>query len=359
MKKAIVGAVKKVLGRKPAAPWVDRWHLESAADCMSFLSRHVPEVAAAGNGGILVIGEESAERGQLSAAMRAKGVNVEVRLPSGGDFEDIKNIACVTTSHFDARSVESIARALLATERLRSVPFEYILSRANLEPFERHDRAWYQGFYFIGPLLADGIDYKGIYEESLQHFELKCDVRDYLDLCQIIREIELNKIPGDVAEFGSYKGHSGYLISRLLEAHGSNKTLYMFDMFEAFPPEGLGVDSFWNDTHPVDFAVVSAKFAGRGNVRLVRGEFETTVPRNLPAKLAFAFIDCDSYRATKFLVNALFDPVLSSGGVMAFEDYGHPALLGNRLAVDELFAARPHCYRHFSQFSGIYIVRKN
>jgi len=351
-------AIRRAIGRPPALPLVYRWHLEAPSDCIAFIARHVSEVAAARSGGVLLIGDDDAHRRALTSEFKSKGVEVTARSPTDIEPPDPAAISCVTTSHFDARTVESIGRSLLASESLRAIPFEYILSRSNYEGFERHDPDYYRGFYFISPLLGDEIDYLGIYQESLERFELKCDVRDYLEICQMIREVVLNKVPGDIAEFGSYKGHSGYLISRLLEAHGSDKTLHMFDTFEAFPAESLGVDSFWSATHAVNFEEVSAKFSGRANVRLVRGDFERTVPRELPQQVAMAYIDCDSYRATKLLVGALYDHALPSGGLMAFEDYGHPALLGNRLAVDELFAARPACFRYFSPFSGIYIVRK-
>ena len=40
-------------------------------------------------------------------------------------------------------------------------------------------------------------------------------------------------LEGDVAEFGSFKGQSGYLIARYLEERKSDKRLFMFDAFES------------------------------------------------------------------------------------------------------------------------------
>jgi hypothetical protein len=54
----------------------------------------------------------------------------------------------------------------------------------------------------------------------------------------------------------------------------------------------------------------------------------------------------------------LYDNTLSKGGCMVFEDYGHPALLGNRLAIHQFFNERKNCLKFFSQFSGFYIVVK-
>ena len=70
------------------------------------------------------------------------------------------------------------------------------------------------------------------------------------------------------------------------------------------------------------------------------------------------YVDCDSYRATRFLVENIYEQMLSPGGVMVFEDYGHPHLLGCRVAVHEYFDQRHDCVKFFSQFSGFYIVVK-
>jgi O-methyltransferase len=344
---------------KPGLPAVDRWHLESEVDCIRYLVGRAASLRTADRDRVLIVADPGANREALASALRAQGITCETR--SIADLStshlDTSMTACLIPGSFESGVVSRVARVALADPRLRDLPFEYILSRTNHGSLERFDSPAYRGFYFIGPLLADGIDYRTIYEESLERFDRKCDVRDYLDVCQLVRELVINGVPGDVAEFGSFKGHSGYLISRLLEAHGSAKTLHMFDTFRTFPVESLGVDQFWSDTHDVQFEEVSRKLSGRANVKLVQGEFETTVPRELPPEIAFAYVDCDSYRATRHLIGAVYDR-LAPGGFMAFEDYGHPALLGNRLAVDEALGSRPGCWRWFSQFSGIYVVRK-
>ena len=132
----------------------------------------------------------------------------------------------------------------------------------------------------------------------------------------------------------------------------------MYDTFEKFPVETIGVDAFWSDTHEVNFEEVKAKFTDRKNVELVKGDFTETLSTVRPVQLSFIYVDCDSYRATTFLMKELYDTVLSSGGVMILEDYGHPALLGNRLAYHHFFDGRKDCFKFFSQFSGFMIIVK-
>ena len=167
-----------------------------------------------------------------------------------------------------------------------------------------------------------------------------------------------NGVPGDIAEFGSYQGHSGWLIARTLQALGSDKRVYLFDTFDEFPREPLGIDHFWNRTHGVDFAQVQARFAGLERVVFVRGDFTRTLPDSGLKQVALAHIDCDSYRATRFLIDTLFARHLSTGGLLICEDYGHPALLGARAAVHESVAHLPRHMPFYSQFSGLYAVLK-
>ena len=94
------------------------------------------------------------------------------------------------------------------------------------------------------------------------------------------------------------------------------------------------------------------------NVQLVKGDFTQTFEEIDTGKLALAFVDCDSYRGTEYLIKKIFDYCLAPSGLMLFEDYGHASLLGNRLAVHKLFDRKKNAFCFFSQFSGTYIVCK-
>jgi len=237
------------------------------------------------------------------------------------------------------------------------MPLEYA---TGLEPEKRQFRRQDEdaGHDFVSPLLLAKPSPYELYDQSLQRFEQKCALRDYLDLYQCLASVVEREVPGDIAEFGSYKGHSGWLIGKTLEGLGSAKPVYLFDMFESFPAESTGIDYFWTGTHQVHLQEVRSKMAELPAVRLVPGEFERTVPESGLDQLALAFVDCDSYRAVKYLAESLFDKRLSPGGAMVFEDYGHPALLGCRVAVHEFFDGRTDCFGFFSQFSGLYVVVK-
>jgi hypothetical protein len=91
---------------------------------------------------------------------------------------------------------------------------------------------------------------------------------------------------------------------------------------------------------------------------LSKGDFTRTFETSAVKRLALAYVDCDAYRSTDYLIRRIFPDILVPGGIMVFEDYGHAQLLGNRAAVHNYFDTRPGCVQFFSQFSGCYIVIK-
>ncbi len=269
----------------------------------------------------------------------------------------VKHTACIIAGFVDPKLLTKLGSQLSKHPFLSEIPFEFAVIPANsYSTLLNHD--WQKNESFVSPLLISDINYFDIYESSLSLFERKCQIRDYMDLCQLLQTTFERQVDGDVAEFGSFKGHSGYLMANLLRKANVNKKLFMFDMFDEFPEEKIGLDAFWNKTHQVDFQEVKEKFRSFENVVIVKGDFTETFRNTDIHKLCFVYIDCDSYRGTKFLLNAIFDQYLSKNGIIVLEDYGHGPLLGNRIAFHEFFDNREDCFKFFSQFSGFQIVVK-
>lgn len=313
-----------------------------------------------GDAWVLCIGDDGEFHRMLNERLRQESVKFRSHpLEQLRDWQsaDAKGLAAVICGYADSRRMTLAARQMSLHPVFSNVPFEYA---PGIDPakaaFGRLDE--YADTFFVSPVLLEQRTPYEIYEESLQHFEQKCGLRDYLDLYQLLRHVVDNRVSGDIAEFGSYKGHSGWLIARTLQSLGSDKRLYMFDTFESFPVESIGVDHFWNKTHYVDFAEVQRKLSAFPGVTLVRGDFTKTLDSSGVGQLALAYVDCDSYRATRYLIEALLDDRIPRHGLLVCEDYGHPALLGNRAAVQESLEGKTGLFRYFSQFSGYYVVLK-
>ncbi len=350
------------LGIMPGLVRVKWYGTRSPAVAARTLAKRARQILANRPAGewVLSLGDGSSFHRRLNRCLERQNVSYQQ-----AKLEDVarwragqaRGLAAIVNGFADSRHTTLAAKAINVNPALAQTPFEYAPGLdEEAEIFGRLDE--YSDTFFISPVLLDNPSPYAIYRESLEHFEQKCGLRDFLDLYQMLRSVVENNVPGDIAEFGSYRGHSGWLIARSLKALGSQKQLYMFDTFEEFPIEPLGIDQFWSQTHKVNFDQVKAKLAPFNNVTLVKGDFTETLANSGVGRLALAYIDCDSYRATRFLFDALLPERVSSGAVVICEDYGHPALLGNRLAVHESLDTKQGYVRFFSQFSGLYIITK-
>lgn len=356
------GRLLQVIGnrikRRPVANHV-RWHgAADQGDAVQALTTWGREMVRDKPGTILLVGSDDGVRRLVMRELSKSGVALAVLSEDElAHYDADTPVAGVLCTAVDVLGQARIARLINAHPQLAFLRFEYVYG---LDPAQRRFAQWdeYAETFFVSPVLLQDPNPYSIYAESLHHFEQKCGLRDFLDLFQMLTELIRREVPGDIAEFGSYKGHSGWLIARSLQALGSDKQLWMFDMFEAFPDEQWGVDQFWSSTHAVDFGDVRDKLAAFPNVRLVKGDFTQTLRDSAVQSLALAYIDCDSYRATRYLLDTLPDDYIEPGGLMICEDYGHPALLGNRVAVHEVMDGRKDFARQFSQFSGLYMFTK-
>lgn len=348
------------LGWLPPEERVRWFGARTAGEATRALTARAARAMQSPDSWVLMLGSDSAVRRVLRRKFERLGWRHQ--WAPGVDAVDAAALdgappACVILTDLETKPVTQMSRDVLRAPRLSELPLEYV---TGLEPEHRQLRRQdeYADDIFVSPvLLAEPSPYE-LYDRSLRHFEQKCGLRDFLDLYQLIVSVEERGVPGEVVEFGSYRGHSGWLIATTLEALRSEKQVYLFDMFQSFPEERAGIDYFWSGTHEVNLEEVQSKLAGLRSVHIIAGEFQQTVPHSAPDSVALAYVDCDSYRAVSYLAATVFEDRLSDGGMMVFEDYGHPALLGCRVAVHEYFDGRTDCVRFFSQFSGLYVVVK-
>ncbi len=344
------------VGRK-----LNRWQVRSREDAAVFLAKKARNAAKSSrNPCILLLGgasvlnrwisEDLENRKMVADRMTWDDLDAGEPLPHGA-------VAAVICTDTDIRGTAKAAQAVMSRPDLTDTPFEAVtLTESDYAVLDTYDRL--KAADLVSPVPLETPGFSDIYEDSLRLFEQKCDVRDYMDLCQAVQMVVSGGIEGDVAEFGSFRGHSGYLLARLLGEHPPPKRLFLFDTFESFPSEPLGIDRFWSHSHPVDFDGVRDRFTHFPTVTLVKGDFTRTFESAGIDRLAMVHVDCDSFRGTDFLIRQLFPEVLSNGGVMVFEDYGHSQLLGSRAAIHGYFEGRRDVACFFSHFSGCFLAIK-
>lgn len=156
------------------------------------------------------------------------------------------------------------------------------------------------------------------------------------------RFLDALALPGDVAEFGVYRGETALALLAHVP-HG--KTLHLFDTFAGLPaltpedeperpgsPHGGGPHVYGTSTD-----IVRASLDGHGSFRLYAGEIGTFTG-TFDASLCFAHVDADLYAGTRDAL-AICRRRVVPGGIVVVDDYD-TSWVGVKKAVDEKLSAR-------------------
>ena len=148
-------------------------------------------------------------------------------------------------------------------------------------------------------------------------------------------------VDGDFLEAGVYRGGTARLLRQVLKDTDRARRLHLLDTFGGMPTTESS-----KDLHKAgDFADTSVEavsaFVGRENwIIYTKGLIPESFRSLEKARFAFAHVDVDIHESVRNCCEFLY-PRMAPGGIIVFDDYGHPSCPGARLAVDEFFATRP------------------
>lgn len=153
-------------------------------------------------------------------------------------------------------------------------------------------------------------------------------------------------IPGEVLEFGVYKGASiiRFATYRELLENTYARKIIGFDIFWEFPKtdndddnkfiqrfEEQGGNGIYKEALK-DFI----KHKNINNIELIKGNvFDTLdefLEKNKQIKISLLHLDLDVYKPTKFILEKLYEKMVP-GGIIVFDDYG--TVKGATDAIDE------------------------
>jgi predicted O-methyltransferase YrrM len=143
------------------------------------------------------------------------------------------------------------------------------------------------------------------------------------------------KIPGDIAEVGVYRGGSAKIIC---SAKGE-KALHLFDTFEGLPKvdEIDMVWPFYEGKFAASFEDVRDYFKENKNVHFYKGIFPDTAGPVKDKVFSLVNLDVDCYESTKQSLE-FFYPRMSRGGIIISHDY--ITAPGVKKAFDEFFTGK-------------------
>jgi hypothetical protein len=170
-----------------------------------------------------------------------------------------------------------------------------------------------------------------------------CSYARLLGLHRAVLYVEENNIAGDIVECGVARGGSAAMMA--LTLNGRSRRLWMFDTFAGLPePSQENPDhhiaALYTGTCRGSLDEVQSAFRRlgiEGNVSLVPGLFQETLPGCGIESIAVLHVDGDWYESVMTTLENLYDRV-SKGGIIQLDDYGHWA--GGRRAVDEFMKRR-------------------
>ncbi|NYH80162.1 hypothetical protein FHR84_003511 [Actinopolyspora biskrensis] len=197
---------------------------------------------------------------------------------------------------------------------------------------------------------------------------------------KVFEYLYTNQIPGDVAEFGTYRGFTAGVIAKMMRFFNGRprfsaqrgRRLLCYDSFEAFPESDSPVDRVSYEVNHTQSWAPGTGAAPAGTQDEVRDFLATILPEEgfaiVPGfyeqtlltcppdhDVALVHLDCDLYASTKLVLDHLVSRgALQDGSVIMCDDYNCNRArddFGERRAMQETFACSESLYSCTEFFS--------
>lgn len=146
--------------------------------------------------------------------------------------------------------------------------------------------------------------------------DMKLLVNEAYQIFMAVRSV--NKIDGDMAEVGVYRGGSARIICKAK----ADKSLYLFDTFEGLP-DVLDVDkkeTYYKGQYFAPFEFVKKSLSREKNVEIYKGFFPDTAGPIKNKKFSFVNLDVDIYKSTLDCLKFFYSR-MNKGGIIMSHDY--------------------------------------
>lgn len=176
----------------------------------------------------------------------------------------------------------------------------------------------------------------------------------------LLRTIIDNKIEGDIAELGVYRGFT----AKLFHYYAPERTIHLFDTFEGFTNRSVITEqentnmqvtaSLFSDTSVE--AVKKYLSQKNDNIQFYKGYFPESITSSIEeTKFSFVHLDADLYQP---IIDGLafFYPRINPNGMIIVHDYN--SWPGARKAVDEFFSDKNEMPLPMPDRSGSVLIVK-
>ena len=177
----------------------------------------------------------------------------------------------------------------------------------------------------------------------------------------LAEQIHEEKIPGDVAELGVFRGD----FARLINAAFPDRRIHLFDTFEGFPEQDVSIEQSQglSRAKPGDFSdtgvqLVTERLPFPEKALFYPGYFPETFSACAAEQFAFVSVDADLYAPTAAAL-PLFLERLSPGGVLLIHDVNSTQFSGAGKAVREFCHQKCLLPMPVSDLHGSVVIRKS
>lgn len=197
--------------------------------------------------------------------------------------------------------------------------------------------------------------------QLIQQYGIISDQVDASELAVVLDELQKSLVrEGTIVEFGCFIGTTSLYIRRVLDYYHDAREFHVYDSFEGLPPKtaqdqsALGVQFKEGELLATKKQFIQAfKTARLSLPHIHKGWFNALEASELPAPIAFAFLDGDYYDSIKSSLQ-LIEQKLAPGAIIVVDDYANDALPGAARAVDEWCRKRGYSVRIVHSLAVIY-----
>ena len=247
------------------------------------------------------------------------------------------------------RIVSLIVQAVIKAFNIIGIDIHLSLKKPHVDliVFDRnylrryYEKNAFKSLYIEGMMKANS--------ESRDSFAKQCR---YHGVYQMVRRILETNISGDFAECGCWRGHSAYMIGKLINDSNQKRDFHIFDSFEGglsdkseedkdllanVEPDAMRKekDAFFSTEDEVSQSLSAFDF-----VTLHKGWIPNRFSAVEDKTFSLVNIDLDLYQPIKDSLSFFF-PRLSDGGVIIIDDYGTTDWPGATKAVDQFLEQYP------------------
>jgi hypothetical protein len=198
------------------------------------------------------------------------------------------------------------------------------------------------------PIITPWLGYEGYQEKARetgydwpQHAPCMVGLRRLDNVQHCVEQVLADKVPGDLAEAGVWRGGTVIFMRLMLKLYGvTDRSVWVIDSFEGLPlTTGEKVAGRWSgwDSDPLAVPLEQVQHNFElygcldGQVKFLKGWFRDTLPAGAPGPFAVIRLDGDLYESQRDALTYLY-PRLSPGGFVIIDD---PQMDGCARAIRE------------------------